>query len=30
MEILINYTKNPFMNVVDFIIKTPTMKHPDY
>ena len=28
--ILINYTKGSFMDVVDFIIKTSTMAHPDY
>ena len=26
----INYTKGPFMDVVDFIIKTSTMTHPAY
>ena len=30
LEILINYTKGSFMDVVDFIIKTSTMTHPDY
>ena len=27
---VINYTKGPFMDVVDFIIKTPIMTHPGY
>ena len=27
---MINYTNGPFMDMVDFINKTPTMTHPDY
>ena len=30
LEVLINYAKGPFMDVVDFIIKTPTMTHLEY
>ena len=30
LEVLINYTKGPFMDVVDFIIKTSSMTRPDY
>ena len=30
LEVLINHMKGPFMDVVDFVIKTPTMTHPDY
>ena len=29
LEFLINYTKGPFMDVVNFIIKTSTMTRPD-
>ena len=30
LEVLINYIKGPFMDVVDFIIKISTMAHLDY
>ena len=30
LEVLINYTKGTFMDLVDFIIKTSTMTHPGY
>ena len=30
LEVLINYTKSFFMDVVDFIIKASTMTNPDY
>ena len=30
LEVLIDYSKDLFMDVVDFIIKTATRKHPDY
>ena len=30
IEVLINYTRSPFMDVVDFIVKTYTMTHPQY
>ena len=29
-EVLINYKRGSFMDVVDFIIKTSSMTHPDY
>ena len=30
LQVLINYTKGPFMEVVDFTFKTSAMTHPDY
>ena len=30
VEVVINYTKGPFMYVVEFIIKSSTMTHLDH